>query len=188
MEWEDGVREEELTDQYLSYPVHASEVTKEFTLDPNKARTVYGTYKIVAPIFSPEPLRLTEERRFKIPLVAELIQDHEKQLFPPENHATDGTILINIDFTPQNSIIEGVAPQINIVRPNPVIVPQDHKDIIDASERIAFIKEASSLLLSDILEEQTYLKMEELGLPIYAEVRKANGEVVEVEMAGCWQL
>lgn len=164
------------------YPVHASAVTKEFTMDPSTAESVHGTNEIVAPIFSPEPIHLTEKRRFKIPLVAGLVRENEKRLFPPENHAPDGTIMINVDFTPENSIIEGVAPRIIIVRPRPVIVPQDFKDVVDASERITFIKEAASILLYDILEEQTYLKMKELGLPIYAEARKPNDEIFQAEM------
>lgn len=166
----------------FTYPVHASSVTKEFTLDPNRAKSVDGTYITVAPIFSPEPLHLTGETILKIPLVAGLVQDHEKLLFPPENHAADGTIVFNVRFTPQDNIIEGFAPQITIVRPSPVIVPQDQKDIIDEFERIAFIKEAASILLDDILAEQTYLKMKKLGFPIYAQARKSDGEIVQAQM------
>lgn len=164
------------------YPVHASAVTKAFTIDPNKAKDVDGTYEVVAPIFSSEPIHLTENKRFKIPLVAGLVQEHEKRLFLPENHATDGTILINVDIDVKDTIVEGVAPRITIVRPRPEIVPQDSKDVINTFERLVFIKEAASSLLYDILGEQTYLKMNALGLPIYAQAIKSNREFVQVEV------
>lgn len=164
------------------YPMHTSSVIKEFTIDPNRAKIVDATFSAVAPIFSPEPLHLTGETILKIPLVAGLVQEHEKRLFSPENHASDGTIVFNVRLTPQDNIIEGLAPQITIVRPSPVIVPQDSKDMIDEFERIAFIKEAASILLYDILVEQTYLKMKELGFPIYAQARKSDGKIVQAQM------
>lgn len=129
---------------------------------------------------TPEPLYPTRVTRLRIPYLG-LVLDSEKATIPAENLAEDGTPLVDIEFPIDKALYEGFSPVITITTPNPSVIKPEFKKLYRNFERFAYIKEACSSLLVDILVEETVKKMHSLGLNITVETRTPSGTEKQAE-------
>ncbi|MBU1000404.1 hypothetical protein KKE78_03355 [Patescibacteria group bacterium] len=121
-----------------------------------------------------EPLYPTKATLIRLPYIG-LVLDSEKSGIPTANLAEDGTPLIDIDYPTNIPLYEGFSPVITITTPDPSFIKPEQRQLYTNFERFAYIKEACSSLLVDILIEESVKKMHGLGLNITMEVRTPNG-------------
>lgn len=133
---------------------------------------------LVAPrsssFITPEPLLPTKETQIRIPYLG-VVLDSEKATIPAGNLAKDGTPLVDIYFPTDKPLYEGLSPVITITTPDPSFIKPEFRQLYKNFERFTYIKEACSLLLVDILIEETIKKMHGLGLNITMEVKTPSG-------------
>lgn len=127
-----------------------------------------------------EPLYPTRATRLRIPYLG-LVLDSEKGTIPAENLAEDGTPLVDIEFPTDKVLYEGFSPVITITTPDPAVIKPEFRQLYRNFERFAYIKEACSALLIDILIEETVKKMHSLGLNITVETRTPSGTEKQAE-------
>lgn len=127
-----------------------------------------------------EPLYPIRETHLKVPYLG-LVLASEKSIIPAENIANDGTILLDVGFSTRMPLYEGLWPAITITTPESSYIKPAYKQLFKNFERLAYIKEACSLLLLDILIEETVKTMRGLDLDPTIEVKTPAGTIRQAE-------
>lgn len=121
-----------------------------------------------------DPLFPTRETLIRVPYPG-IVLDSEKATIPAGNLAKDGTPLVDVLFPTDRPFYEGLNPVITITTPDPSFIKPQFRQKYKNLERFVYIKEVCSLLLVDVLIQESVKRMHDLGLNITMEVRTPRG-------------
>ncbi|MBI2611207.1 twin-arginine translocation signal domain-containing protein [Candidatus Gottesmanbacteria bacterium] len=158
------------------YPIHEANVFLEennqpFTLGLFNMRQKNKT--------DPPEFRVNQETVVNIPITHFLTQSEKDGI---SNEYKKGAIVfIPVHFTPEDPIYTGIAPEI-IIRRQPLSQDPVEQEVQDVFERFVWIKEASSILLSELLFEDTYKTMHRNGFETQFTVFTERGQHGRVNM------
>lgn len=161
----------------LSYLVYESNVE----LIEHDEPYVMGRYSPrVSEKSDPPPFFVLQPIFVRIPLDVTL-KKSEYAIFGSEARARDNTPLINFPLSPDEPLYTGIAAKIILDRPRREKDPEKRK-IQERYERFFWIKEASSLLLNDLLMEHTYKGLRRNYLPTTIKVIDQYGNIGDIEL------
>lgn len=141
--------------------------------------TVQGTFSFREQGTSFPVYRPLSNVDLKYPLVG-ILTEEDKTRFEQGNIASDGTVFINIGYTPEHVFTDGVTPGIQIMKPR--IVSPAKRDEINAYLTFSWVKEFYSLLLDDIGAELAYKKMHSLNFTTMINVQNDKGDIRNAEV------
>lgn len=114
----------------------------------------------------------------KLPYLG-LLSERERASPPPNLEiADDGTPFTNVTFSSDEVIHEWLTPLIQVYKA-PSLFARKYPIEASALEKFVYVKEACSILLSDIWIEETIKKMRDLGFSTVFDALTSNGLVVK---------
>lgn len=91
------------------------------------------------------------------------------------NRASDGTIYAEIPFFEGEEIYEGIYPTVSITVPPSLSLRPPHSNRLERDTSYAYLRQACSHLISDLYLHEMLLKMREMNLDPFLEVRETHG-------------
>jgi len=139
--------------------VNSASVIEE-TMDIANVQGIFAMRGNIAP----KPFTSQENATIKFPLIA-TVQEQDKGQFGIFNIKTtnDGIPYFEGGFPLNDTFYQGIAPVITILLPNQSVVRPEWSQFLKTYGRFIYIKEACSLLITDMYLDETYKKMIDLG-------------------------
>lgn len=138
--------------------------------------TIHADFALRDPKFMPPSHRVAKKTYVYTPLLALTTPDETQKRYG--QNTQDGIPIQPISLSQGTNIYEGFAYIINVAHPKYKAIAPNHRGFDEAAVKFAYIKEACSFLLFDILLSETAKKMQDFGLDGYIDV--ADGGRIEV--------